>query len=86
MYLENNKKHSLKFSTNPSSSLDPSLRTTDLRQLFGSLALLCRRALFLYNNPRFDAPVYRYCESRRRVLLQHVHEGYDKDLWEYIED
>lgn len=28
----------------------------------------------------------RYCESRRRVLLQHVHEGYDKDLWEYIED
>ncbi|XP_075860650.1 E3 ubiquitin-protein ligase ARIH1 isoform X2 [Microcebus murinus] len=29
---------------------------------------------------------YRYCESRRRVLLQHVHEGYEKDLWEYIED
>ncbi|KFO99521.1 E3 ubiquitin-protein ligase ARIH1, partial [Calypte anna] len=29
---------------------------------------------------------YRYCESRRRVLLQHVHEGYKKDLWEYIED
>ncbi|KAI2653524.1 E3 ubiquitin-protein ligase arih1 [Labeo rohita] len=28
----------------------------------------------------------QYCESRRRVLLQHVHEGYDKDLWEYIED
>lgn len=28
----------------------------------------------------------RYCESRRRVLLQHVHEGYEKDLWEYIED
>lgn len=30
--------------------------------------------------------LYRYCESRRRVLLQHVHEGYEKDLWEYIED
>lgn len=29
---------------------------------------------------------FRYCESRRRVLLQHVHEGYEKDLWEYIED
>ncbi|XP_029431673.1 E3 ubiquitin-protein ligase ARIH1 isoform X3 [Rhinatrema bivittatum] len=29
---------------------------------------------------------YRYCESRRRVLLLHVHEGYEKDLWEYIED
>ncbi|XP_007906936.1 E3 ubiquitin-protein ligase arih1 isoform X3 [Callorhinchus milii] len=29
---------------------------------------------------------YRYCESRRKVLLQHVHEGYEKDLWEYIED
>ncbi|XP_053214930.1 E3 ubiquitin-protein ligase arih1l-like isoform X1 [Panonychus citri] len=26
---------------------------------------------------------YRYCDSRRKVLLQHVHEGYDKDLWEY---
>lgn len=25
----------------------------------------------------------RYCESRRQVLLDHVHEGYDKDLWEY---
>jgi len=27
----------------------------------------------------------RYCEKRRKVLLKHVHEGYDKDLWEYIE-
>ncbi|KAI1301586.1 E3 ubiquitin-protein ligase arih1 [Halotydeus destructor] len=26
---------------------------------------------------------YRYCESRRKVLLQHVQEGYDKDWWEY---
>ena len=26
---------------------------------------------------------YRYCESRRKVLLQHVHEGYDKDWWQY---
>ena len=25
----------------------------------------------------------RYCESRRKVLLDHVHEGYEKDLWEY---
>ncbi len=32
------------------------------------------------------SPLVRYCESRRRVLLQHVHEGYEKDLWEYIED
>lgn len=29
---------------------------------------------------------YRYCESRWRVLLQHVHEGYEKGLWEYTED
>ncbi|XP_067665164.1 E3 ubiquitin-protein ligase arih1-like [Haliotis asinina] len=29
---------------------------------------------------------YRYCESRRKVLLDHVHEGYERDLWEYIED
>ncbi|KAJ8305008.1 hypothetical protein KUTeg_018591 [Tegillarca granosa] len=28
---------------------------------------------------------YRYCESRRKVLLDHVHEGYEKDLWEYLE-
>lgn len=27
----------------------------------------------------------RYCESRRKVLLDHVHEGYDKDFWEYLE-
>ena len=27
----------------------------------------------------------RYCESRRKVLLDHVHEGYDKDFWEYME-
>ncbi|XP_038067945.1 E3 ubiquitin-protein ligase arih1-like isoform X1 [Patiria miniata] len=27
----------------------------------------------------------RYCESRRKVLLEHVHEGYEKDLWEYYE-
>lgn len=27
----------------------------------------------------------RYCESRRKVVLDHVHEGYDKDLWEYQE-
>lgn len=28
---------------------------------------------------------YRYCESRRKVLLDHVHEGYEKDIWEYQE-
>jgi ariadne-1 len=27
----------------------------------------------------------RYCESRRKVLLDHVHEGYEKDLWDYDE-
>lgn len=30
--------------------------------------------------------VNRYCESRRNVLLDHVHEGYEKDLWEYYND
>lgn len=29
---------------------------------------------------------YRYCEHRRNVLLDHVHEGYEKDYWEYQED
>ncbi|KAI0214325.1 E3 ubiquitin-protein ligase ARIH1 [Lamellibrachia satsuma] len=28
---------------------------------------------------------YRYCESRRKVLLDHVHEGYEKELWDYLE-
>lgn len=28
---------------------------------------------------------YRYCESRCKVLLEHVHEGYEKDWWEYTE-
>jgi len=28
---------------------------------------------------------YRYCESRRKVLLEHVYEGYEKDWWEYTE-
>jgi len=28
---------------------------------------------------------YRYCDSRRKVLLAHVHEGYDKDWWLYTE-
>jgi len=28
---------------------------------------------------------HRYCESRRKVLVAHVKEGYDKDWWLYIE-
>lgn len=27
----------------------------------------------------------RYCESRRKVLLDHVHEGYEKEIWDYQE-
>ena len=27
----------------------------------------------------------RYCESRRKALLEHVYEGYDLDLWEFTE-
>eukprot|EP00918_Siedleckia_nematoides_P026310 GHVU01056764.1.p1 GENE.GHVU01056764.1~~GHVU01056764.1.p1 ORF type:complete len:546 (-),score=74.56 GHVU01056764.1:424-2061(-) len=26
---------------------------------------------------------YRYCESRRNVMLGHVYEGYDKEWWDY---
>lgn len=26
---------------------------------------------------------YRYCEQRRKVLLDHVYEGYERELWEY---
>lgn len=28
---------------------------------------------------------YRYCDSRRKVLLEHVHEGYEKEWWVYNE-
>merc|ERR1712001_817681 len=28
---------------------------------------------------------YRYCESRKNVLLDHVHEGSEKDWWLYTE-
>jgi len=28
---------------------------------------------------------YRYCDSRRKVLLAHVHEGYEKEWWDYTE-
>ncbi|KAK6631581.1 carbonyl reductase (NADPH-dependent) ari1 [Polyplax serrata] len=28
---------------------------------------------------------YRYCDGRRKVLLEHVHEGYEKDWWDYTE-
>ena len=27
----------------------------------------------------------RYCENRRKVLLDHVHEGYEKDWWLYTD-
>jgi len=26
---------------------------------------------------------FKYCESRRKVLVRHVLEGYEKNLWEY---
>lgn len=32
-----------------------------------------------------NVPPFRYCEKRRKVLLDHVHEGYDKEWWEYVE-
>ena len=32
-----------------------------------------------------NSSVSRYCDSRRKVLLAHVHEGYDNDWWEYTE-
>jgi len=28
---------------------------------------------------------YRYCEKRRKVLLDHVHEGYEKEWWDYMD-
>lgn len=28
----------------------------------------------------------RYCENRRNVLLDHVHEGYENEQWEYLDN
>uniref|UniRef100_A0A8D8YH36 RBR-type E3 ubiquitin transferase n=1 Tax=Cacopsylla melanoneura TaxID=428564 RepID=A0A8D8YH36_9HEMI len=28
---------------------------------------------------------YRYCDLRRKKLLEHVHEGYEKESWEYMD-
>ena len=30
--------------------------------------------------------IFRYCDLRRKVLLDHVHEGYEKDHWKYSVD
>ena len=27
----------------------------------------------------------RYCEARRKALLDHVYEGYETDIWEYVD-
>ena len=28
---------------------------------------------------------YKFCENRQKVLLQYVHEGYEKEWWEFSE-
>lgn len=35
------------------------------------------------NVPSLLTHTHRYCEKRRKVLLSHVHEGYEKDWWLY---
>lgn len=32
----------------------------------------------------FCVCLLRYCEARRKALLDHVYEGYETDIWEYI--
>ena len=38
---------------------------------------------------RINKPVillnFRYCDNRRKVLLAHVHEGYEKEWWLYTD-
>ena len=29
--------------------------------------------------------LFRYCELRRKAVLEHVYEGYDNDFWEFTE-
>jgi len=38
-----------------------------------------------YPNIDWSLHSIRYCEKRCSVLLKHVHEGYDKEWWEYTE-
>ena len=29
--------------------------------------------------------IFRYCDNRRKALLAHVHEGYERDVWLYTD-
>lgn len=41
--------------------------------------------MFMFNYGYLTFFFYRYCDSRRKVLLEHVHEGYEKEWWDYKE-
>jgi len=41
--------------------------------------------IFIYVLTWFNFIIFSYCESRRKVLLEHVHEGYEKEWWDYTE-
>ena len=48
------------------------------------MALLMLSFLFYLS---FQDVLYfrRYCDQRRRKLLEHVHEGYEKEWWDYTD-
>ena len=49
-----------------------------------------RKTVLLECLTKIQVPIDEYlqvlCESRRKVLLDHVHEGYERELWEYQEN
>ena len=42
--------------------------------------------MFFYIDLNMKLFSCRYCESRCKVLLDHVHEGYERDLWDHQEN
>lgn len=57
----------------------------DIKQKVQDKYRFVLRAIGIERCVTFRFVVFRYCEKRRKVLLDHVHEGYDKDWWEYVE-
>lgn len=52
--------------------------------LFSSLTILFLHCIILIRlNFEFNVCGRRYCETRRKILLDHVHEGYENDLWHF---
>ena len=68
------------------SSLSLGLLDKDLESATETLSEYLERDITTDNIGEIKQKVqdkYRYCDTRRKVLLHHVQEGYDKDWWVY---